>query len=139
MENINILFVCRYNRFRSRIAEAYFKKVNKSKRIKVKSAGLIKGNSLSKFTVEIAKNLGLDIKGKVKGLSSKLMSWQNLTVIVADDVPPEVFEKNKQYGKKVIIWKIKDVKYVQTGEIKKLAKIIMKKVDILNKDLEKEK
>jgi len=139
MENINILFVCRYNRFRSRIAEAYFKKVNKSKRIKVKSAGLIKGNPLNKFTVEIAKNLGLDIKGKVKGLSSKLIAWQNLTVIVADDVPPEVFEKNKQYGKKVIIWKIKDVKYVQTGEIKKLAKIIMKKVDILNKDLEKEK
>ena len=40
----SILFVCKYNRFRSRVAEAYFKKINKNKNISVKSAGIIKGN-----------------------------------------------------------------------------------------------
>ena len=136
---MNILFVCRYNRFRSRIAEAYFKKINKNRDIKVKSAGLMKGQPLSKFTVKIAKNIGLNIKGKVQGLSSELMVWQNITVVVADDVPPQVFNKNKKYGKKVIIWKIKDAKYRKEGEVKRLVKIIMDRVDKLNRDLEKGK
>ncbi len=30
---MNIIFVCKYNRFRSRVAEAYFKKINKDKNI----------------------------------------------------------------------------------------------------------
>jgi protein-tyrosine-phosphatase len=138
-DKINILFVCRYNRFRSRIAEAYFKKINKNKNIHAKSAGLIKGEPLSKFTVEVAKSMGFDINGRVQGLSSKLMVWQNLTVVVADDVPVEVFDKNKRYGKKVIAWGVKDVKYRKKEEIKRLIKIIMRKVDRLNKDLEKGK
>jgi len=137
VDKINILFVCRYNRFRSRIAEAYFKKINKNKKIKAKSAGLIKGQPLSKFTVDVAKNLGLNINGKVQGLTSKLMAWQNLTVVVADDVPVKVFDRNKKYGKKVISWGIKDAKYEKKSEIKRLVSIISKKVDKLNKELSK--
>ena len=55
---MNILFVCRYNRFRSRTAEAYFKKINKNKKIKVKSAGIFKGNyPLSPIQVKTGKKL----------------------------------------------------------------------------------
>ena len=79
----NLLFVCRYNRFRSRIAEAYFRKINKNKKIKVKSAGLIKGERLSKGSIRTAKKFGLNIKGKIQGLSSPIMAWQNIVVIVA--------------------------------------------------------
>ncbi len=136
---MNILFVCRYNRFRSRIALAYFNKINKNKNIKAKSVGLIKGQPLSPFTIGIAKEFGLDIKGKVQGLSSKLMAWQNLTVVVANDVPPQVFDKNKKYGKKVIIWDIKDVAGRDEYTIKKIIKSIMSRVDILNKILENKK
>ncbi len=56
MKKINILFVCRYNRFRSRVAEAYFKKINKN--FKVKSAGLFKGRPLSPKTIKEAKKFG---------------------------------------------------------------------------------
>ena len=139
METINILFVCRYNRFRSRIAEAYFKKINKNKNIQIKSAGLFKGQSLSPRTVKEAKKLGLNINGKVQGLSSSLMIWQNITVVVANDVPKKVFDKNKKYGKKVIIWKIKDTDYKNTKKTEELIKSIMKKIDKLNKKLKKEK
>lgn len=139
MKKINILFVCRYNRFRSRIALAYFNKINKNKNIKAKSAGLIKGQPLSPFTVGIAKELGLDIKGKTQGLSSKLMAWQNLTVIVADNVPPQVFDKNKRYGKKVIVWRIKDISKNTKPTVKKLIKSIMSRVDMLNNQLENKK
>lgn len=137
MEKINILFVCRYNRFRSRVAEAYFNRINKNKNIKVKSAGLIKGNPLNPITVKVAKKLGLDIKGKTQGLSSKLMVWQNVTVIVADDVPKSVFNRNIKYGKKVIKLNIKDVSYKDEKAIKKTIDKITKKVDSLNKQLER--
>ncbi len=136
-DKINILFVCKYNRFRSRIAEAYFNKINKNKNIKTKSAGLFKGNPLSPFTVGIAKKMGLDIRGKVKGISSKMLEWQNVTIVVANDVPKAAFNKNVKYGKKVIVWKIKDVKYEKKGETEKLVKIIMGKIDLLNKELNK--
>ena len=36
---MKILFICKYNRFRSRVAAAYFKKINKNSKIKVESAG----------------------------------------------------------------------------------------------------
>jgi|SRR3989338_4965211 len=133
---INILFVCRYNRFRSRIAEAYFKKINKNKNIKAKSAGLFKGNPLNPRTVKVAKKFGLNIKGKVRGLSSKLMVWQNVTVIVADNVPKSVFNRNVKYGKKVIKFSIRDVSYENEKEIKKTIDKIIKKIDKLVKDLE---
>ena len=137
MKKSRILFVCRYNRFRSRIALAYFNKINKNKNIKARSAGLIKGKPLNPNTAKIAKMLGLDITGNIKGLTSKDLAWQNVTVIVADDVPEQVFDRNKKYGKKVIAWKVKDVNYNKKSEVKKAIKSIMIKVDKLIKELEK--
>ncbi len=135
---LNILFVCRYNRFRSRVAEAYFNKINKNKNVKVKSAGLIKGNALEKRTVRLAREMNLDIRGKTQGLTSKILRWQNVTVVVADDVPPSVFDRNKVYGKKVIVWKIKDIKGNNKNEISTIKSIkeIIKKSDKLRKDIE---
>ena len=49
----NILFVCKYNRFRSKIAEAYFNKINKNKLVSVKSAGIIRGNPVSKDIIAV--------------------------------------------------------------------------------------
>jgi protein-tyrosine-phosphatase len=129
---INILFVCRYNRFRSRIAEAYFKKINKNKNIKAKSAGLFKGMKLSPGTIKEAKKFGLNINGRVNGLSSSLMKWQNMVVVVANDVPSQVFDKSRRLGKKVIIWKIKDANYKDKKNIDKLIKKIIKRVKNLD-------
>ena len=46
-----ILFICRHNRFRSKIAEGYFNKINKN--VKVKSAGIFIGNPLDKTQTKI--------------------------------------------------------------------------------------
>ncbi len=117
---VKILFICKYNRFRSRVAESYFNKINKNKKIKVKSAGLIRGRPVSKIEASVAKKLGVGINGKPKGLSSKLLMWQDLSIIVANDVLKEVLE-NEKYGKKTIVWKIKDA---EDDDVKKLEKII---------------
>jgi len=132
---MNILFVCKYNRFRSRIAESYFKKINKNKTFKVKSVGLFKGRPISKFQEKVAKEIGLNIKGKPQGLSTKLLIWQDVMIIVADDVPQSIFN-NKEYGKKTIVWKLPDVLVDNKKQTANLIKAIMKKVDkLISKEL----
>ena len=83
------------------------------------------------------KNLSkeIEIKSKPDGLSSKLMVWQNITIIVADDVPPKLFDKNKKYGKKVIVWKIKDVEDNNIKSMKKISKKIETNIEKLIHDL----
>jgi protein-tyrosine-phosphatase len=132
-----ILFVCRYNRFRSVLAEAFFNKYNKNKSIVAKSAAPIKGMPLSDNVKKLAKEFKIKIKNKPHGLTSKLMKWQNITVIVADNVPKALFNKNKIYGKKVIHWHIPDVNGEGIEKMRKIARIIKKKVIKLIKDLEK--
>jgi len=132
---MNILFICRYNRFRSRIAAAYFKKINKNKSIKVDSAGLIKGNPVDRIQKKFSRDLGVDISGKPKGLSTKLIQWQDMIVNVADDVPKATFKDNRKYGKKMISWRIKDTGNDE-AKVKRLVRKIMRKVDKLAKRLE---
>ncbi|MBU3968741.1 hypothetical protein KJ991_00815 [Patescibacteria group bacterium] len=133
-KQINLLFICKYNRFRSKIAEGYFKKINKNKKIKVKSAGLIRGTSLNPETIKIAKKLGVPIKGKPNGLSSKLLLWQNMIVIVADDVPKKIVN-NMGLSENVFQWNIKDTKKHNSKEITDIIKKIKLRINILVEQL----
>lgn len=132
-----ILFVCRYNRFRSVLAEAFFNKYNKNKLITAKSAAPIRGTPLSDNVKKLAKEFKVKIKSKPHGLTSKLMKWQNITIIVADDVHEGLFDKNKSYGKKVIAWHIPDVKDNNIKSMRKITRMIKKRVIKLIKDSEK--
>ena len=123
---MNTLFICRYNRFRSVLAEAFFKKLNKNKKNKVKSAGLIKGSPISEETKEIAKGYNLKIKKNPEAISSQILIWQDIIIITADNVQPIIF-KNQKNVKKLTLWKIKDSNnYTKSYEI---AKIIKNKIE----------
>lgn len=126
---MNILFVCKYNRFRSKIAEEYFNQINKNKNIHVKSAGIIRGSyPLDKREVQVARENGIKLEGRPRGLSTNLMRKIDLIIIVGDNIPKEIFNYNG-YAGKVIVWNIKDI---INGEskvlIEKIIKKIMKKV-----------
>jgi protein-tyrosine-phosphatase len=123
-----ILFICKYNRFRSKTAEAIFNKLNKDKSIIAKSAGLVKGASISKVNLEVASELGLKIREKPLGLTTELLKWQDTLIIVADDIPKSLFKENKDYGKKLIWWSIPDSKTDTKEEIRKITKQIELKV-----------
>jgi protein-tyrosine-phosphatase len=133
-----ILFMCKWNRFRSRIALAYFKKAinsikGKKPSVIAKSAGLIRGTyPLSENQVSIAKKYGLDIKGKPEGISHDLLRWADVLVIVADDVPESIF---KGKVKQIITWKISDSTEKDRKKIDKIIKATMLKVDGLIKRL----
>ena len=131
----SILFVCKYNKFRSRVAEAYFKKINKNKNISVKSAGLIQGNPIKKLEKLISKNMGITISGNPKIMSSKQLSKIDIIIIVANDVPKEIFKYKGKYIQKLVVWKIKDNLNDKPKEVEKIIKQIMKKVDSLVEEL----
>ncbi len=134
---MNILFVCKYNRFRSRIAEAYFNKINKNKNIKAKSRGIIKGDfPLNKTEVEIAKKkFGLNIYGKPNSIDIGLLKKTDLIVIVADNVPKKIFYTT--FKRRIIKWPIKDIEKEDGKDlIEEKIKKIIKKVRLLLKKIE---
>jgi len=134
---MKILFICKYNAFRSRAAEAYFRKLNNDKRIHVSSAGFIDGGSADKVQREIAKKLlDVDIRGKITYLSLDLLRKQDLVVIVAKDVPKIMFNNSYGYGKtKFVYWGIKDEQLLNKKNVKVIVKKIKKRVERLIKNL----
>ncbi len=130
---MKITFVCRHNRFRSKVAEAYFKKINKNKKIKIASVGLIKGFPVAKNVIEIGKKFGMKIKRKTNYFPEDLLVNSDLIVIVANDIPISLFDR----AKKVVVWKIPDASQRDKKAIEKRMKLIMKKVQELIKNLEK--
>ena len=131
MKILRILFVCKHNRFRSKVAETYFKKINKNKNIQVASAGIFIGNPVAKQVIEIGKKYGLKIDPVSRGLREDYFKEFDLFIIVADNVPKFLFNR----AKKVIVWKIKDVSQNDKKGIEKIMEQIFKKVDELNKKL----
>lgn len=132
----NILFICKANRFRSKIAEAYFRKINKNSKIKIKSAGLLPGwPEIHSKTKKLLKNeFGLVIKGRPQGINRSLFEWANIIVIVADNVDPKIFHE-KEFKGKLLVWKIKDARHHDKREIRRAARQIIEKVDKFVKTL----
>ena len=128
---MKILFICKHNRFRSKIAEAFFKKLNKNKKIKAKSVGLSLDPLrpyIDKNVINIMKAKGYNIKGKPKQVTPGFIKKFNLVINVADNV-------NKQYFSnidvKIIKWKIPDCDGSDIKSIKKIVNQIENKVKVL--------
>ncbi len=132
-----ILFVCKYNRFRSRIAEAYFNKINKNKNFKAESAGIFQGRfPLDSQQVRLTKKAGININGKPRGISVDLLKKIDLIIIVADNIPKNLFKIKDKYLQEIIVWKIPDEQNGNEKNIIKIINSIKNKVNILIKKLE---
>ena len=127
---MNILFICKHNRFRSKIAEAYFnklKKEDKNNKIDVQSAGIITGKKVVLNVVEISDKLGFKIINRnSKALTEQLLAWSDIVIVVANNVPPWIFYNGKN---KVIHWKIPDTTQNDRKRIEQISKSIINKVD----------
>jgi protein-tyrosine-phosphatase len=136
---MKILFICKYNRFRSKFAEAYFKKINQNKNIKVQSAGIIKMDVPLTSTEKqrnsyINKKYNLSFKTTSREISSKLLREQDKIIIVANDIPKIIFN-GRFWRNKVEIWKIPDEKEANEKNINKSVGVIIKKINKLIKTL----
>jgi protein-tyrosine-phosphatase len=134
---MKILFICKYNLFRSRVAEEYFKKINKNKKITVFSRGIIIGKSPGKEHIRLSKEiLNINIKRKKSlPLNIKDLEKADLIVITANDVPKILFNHNSLKNKRIIFWKIKDEQFQNKKNIKHIILKIKKKVEKLNEKL----
>lgn len=125
---MNILFVCKYNRFRSQVAEAFFNQINTNKSLKATSAGIFKGFSVDPVVFTVADEYGVKINGQPKAISVELIRNQDLIVIVADDVPISLFTENIKFKRKTIVWEIPDVEEDNEEGIKQTFESIKTKV-----------
>ena len=101
---MNILLICKFNRFRSKIAEAFFKKHTNHN---VKTAGIIKGPPIDNEIIQCAKKFGLELEKSFHTLDWNVLEWQDIIIIVANNVPKELFE-DVWLVKKIRVWKIPD-------------------------------
>lgn len=134
----NIIFICKYNAFRSKVAESCFNKLNQNKKINAISRGFIMGGSADYVQKSVAKKFDVEIKGNSKPVNLKELIKADLIVVVANDIPKIMFNYwIKPVNKKVIIWKIKDEQRMNKKNIQKIVLKIKRKVSKLIKRLEK--
>ncbi|MBI2045499.1 hypothetical protein HYT23_05550 [Candidatus Pacearchaeota archaeon] len=132
----NILFLCKWNRFRSKIAEAIFNKLNKSKIQKAKSAGIFPGLPISKEIFDTCKKMGYSITKKVNGINYRLLMWSDIIIVIENSIPLSIFnEIIKNDKKRVIIWRIADPYTINKREA--TIKVIEKRVKSLIKKMKK--
>lgn len=139
MKTKNILFVCKHNRFRSKLAEAAFNKINDNKKIKARSGGLFTGTPVASNVIKIGKKYGLSVDTISRPIREEWFRKKNktdLVVIAADNVPPMLFEGRV---KNILVWKIRDCDQNDKEGIERTALEIIKRVENLVKQLEKEK
>ncbi len=129
---MNILFVCKHNRFRSKVAEAVFKKLNKNKSLNAKSAGI----SLDLLRPHIAENIkkvlfnkGIKNLDEISRQINKFdVKWADKIIIVSNNIDVDTFPKQK-----TIVWKIPDADEQDFSKIKKIVSDIEKKVKLFIK------
>jgi protein-tyrosine-phosphatase len=129
---MKILFICKHNRFRSKVAEATFAHYSKG-RHKAISRGMVKDIPVAKSVVEVMKAEGIKLKDrKSRKVNKKDVKWADLIIITADNVPKPLFK-----NKKILKWKISDTNQENIKGIKKRVCIIKRKVLNLIKKLNK--
>jgi len=140
---MNILFVCKYNRFRSKVAEVLFKRFNKNKNINVVSAGIIKVDKpfspgeKAKNKI-LKKDYDILMIASSRGVRARLLEKADKIIIVANDVPKIIFD-HKNWKDKIELWSVTDEHAANERNINNSVTIIMRKVKDLVKKLEKVK
>jgi protein-tyrosine-phosphatase len=133
---MNVLFICRYNKFRSKLAEAFFKKY--TNKHSAKSAGIIKGSAVDDKIKACGSRNGVKLGGVSQSITVPLLRWYDIMVIVADDVPRSLFADNwEKYGKKLEHWKIPDTEDDNVKEQDRIAKLIEKRIKKLISQISK--
>jgi protein-tyrosine-phosphatase len=129
-----IIFICKYNVFRSKVAEAYFKKTNQDKTITAISRGFVMGGKADKIQKKVARKLGVELKEGSKPVNLQELIDAGKIIVVANDIPKIMFNYwLKPIKKKVVIWKIKDEQRMNKKNIEKIVKKIKSKVIKLKK------
>jgi len=124
---MKILFICKHNKFRSRVAEAIFNELNKNKKIKAESSSTMGSvNKTPKNVINALIKKGYHIKNRVaRKVDIKKINHYDLIVIVASNVKTDFFDG---FHGKIIKWYITDCMETDINGIKERVEKIEKKV-----------
>ncbi len=123
----NILFVCVENAGRSQMAEAFFRKFA-SKRFNISSAGTAPSSELDPVTIQVMKEIGIDMTSQVPELLSDSMIENSSTTInmgcccMDKESGPSLFVKD------VLDWNISDPKEKTIDKVTTIRDKIKSKV-----------
>ena len=136
-----ILFVCKFNLFRSKVAETYFNRMNKNKDFCAESAGIIEvTRPLSEGEKErnryIKQEYGLSFNPQSRTVTYDLLNSADQIIIVAEDVPKKALEHHR-WSNKIMAWKIPDEHTGDKRNVNKSLKPLIRKLDLFISKLNK--
>jgi len=130
---MRILFVCKHNRFRSKVAECIFNKLNKNPKNRAESAGILLDPVrpyIADNVIKVMEEKGYVVKGKPKQFNKKMLKAFDIAVIVANNVEEDMFS---DFNGRVMRWNIFDCDECDINSIKKIIDEIEGKVrDLIN-------
>jgi protein-tyrosine-phosphatase len=130
---MKILFVCKHNRFRSKVAECIFGELNKNSKNSAESAGILLDPVrpyIADSVVKVMKEKGYSIEGKPEQFNKKMLKAFGMLIIVANNIEEELFSDFKG---RVMRWNIFDCDECNINSIKKIIDEIERKVrDLIN-------
>ena len=133
---MKILFVCKHNRFRSKVAETMFNYLTKSKNLKAESAGLVMDDAhpyVEPIVLKLVNKRGYEMKNSLpRQLDRRILGKFDLLIIVANNINPVFFH---DFKRKIFHWKISDCDCSDAKCIKKSIDEIEVNVKKLIKDL----
>jgi len=126
-ETRDILFVCVENAGRSQMAEAFFKKYA-SKKFNVISAGTLPSSQLNSLSVQVMKEIGIDLDDQQPKLLSNNMIENSFKTInmgcIDKESCPSLFVND------VLDWDISDPKEKSIDDVRKIRDKI--KTEVIN-------
>jgi protein-tyrosine-phosphatase len=132
---MKILFICKHNIFRSRVAEEAMKRISNHD---ITSGGVIRyDGNMTKEQREVCKEFDLILPNQSKTLDLGNLRAQDLIIIVADDVPQAIFNHPEYNLKEIRRWEIKDIdsRYLEKKNIRNIVGEIIRRVEELNEEL----
>lgn len=127
---MKVLFVCKHNRFRSKVAESIFNKLAEGK-AKAESRGLFLDEIrpyVEDIVIKIMKEKGYSIGGKPKQLEFQEMKQFDVLAVLSNGITKDFFDNFKG---RIFIWNVKDT---DASNIKEIHRIV-DEIEIKVKDL----
>jgi arsenate reductase (thioredoxin) len=125
------LFVCLHNAGRSQMSEALFERAADG-RHEARSAGTAPGKRVHPEVVEVMRELGIDLEGRIpRKLMHEDAEWADVVVTMGcgDDCP-------YLPGKRYVDWDLSDPKGQPLDEVRATRDEIRRRVEVLTRELD---